>query len=186
MTGIGQTQPSREVPIVSRRWRLSIVSSLVFYVVLAIVARALERADSGYARSVAQSAADAAALAGASSFLDAHDDERLARQSATDYVRSNETGRVMLAPEDILIDLKEGMIQVRVEARVSSLPAPLAWLAGVRPSVVTATAAAEAQMPQCVDTGLNPEGFETVRCEGMIKVLRLIPPQDTTAETPAQ
>lgn len=160
--------------------QVKLIVSAVFSIggaaVLTIQAHRLERTGAEYAKTIAQTAADAAALAGAASFLEVHDDAQRAKDNAIEYVRANNElhPEARLRAKDIQVDLKEGTITVAVEARLWSVPTALARLFGIRESMVTAEATAEAQAPWCVDTGQNAEGFQTMHCEGIVKTLKLI------------
>lgn len=130
-----------------------------------------------FLRSVAQAAADAAALAGARSFLDAHDDSLRARKAALELVTANDEGhpRVTLEATNIEMDLHEGTILIELEARGRRIPGALARYAGLGDIRVSVSAAAEAQDVRCVPIGTSPEGYPMERCEGLVKYLRLIP-----------
>jgi hypothetical protein len=127
-------------------------------------------------RAIAQSTADAAALAGASTFLDDRLDERKARDRALEVVRTNDANqpKTRLRAADVQVDLREGHITVEVEARLHGLPRAWAVLLGIEESVVLASATAEAQRPRCVDAGQTAEGFPLMRCEGILKALHLL------------
>jgi hypothetical protein len=141
-----------------------------------IQGRRTTAASADLARGSAQAAADAAALAGAASFLDQHDNASLARAAALESIRLNDAlqNDVRLNAGTISIDLRNGTIEVEVIATPKLLPKPLQRVLGIREPTVTVTAAAEAMDARCEDAGMNSEGIPTVRCEGMIKYLKLI------------
>jgi Flp pilus assembly protein TadG len=109
-------------------------------VVLSAAAFALERTAELAAQTQAQNAADAAALAGAVHLLRAPDDESGAKAEAMKFAVLNPVrgSKVELRPEDIQVDLEEGVVRVKLRAKVLPLPPPVAWLK------VSAEAAAEA------------------------------------------
>ena len=130
----------------------------------------------GVAKTKAQAAADAAALAGASAFLGSAPSETEARSRAIHYVTANSTDEipVTLQPQDIVIDMTEGTIEVKVGARAYGLPAVLAWILGVSRVEEFAQATAQAQSVRCLEEGLAEDGVPIVRCVGRVKTLSLI------------
>lgn len=164
-----------------------LIGSLVVFIGLAALTvqrHAAREAVTGYATTVAQAAADAAALAGASSLIEAHGDVPRARDRALESIRANDDAqpRTRLRGGDILVKTDEGTITVEVEARVQGLPSGLARFLGVPESVVTAVATAQGQSVRCVDTSPRDGSVWTQRCEGIVKYLGLIddaPPRST-------
>lgn len=100
--------------------------------------------------SEAQRAADAAALAGAGTLLISPMDPAPAREAAMRFAGENPVvGRTpVLAPEDVEVDLEEGIVRVRVGVTVYRVPNAFAWALGAAEVSVTAVAAAEACAPR--------------------------------------
>jgi hypothetical protein len=113
----------------------------VLFVVLSAAAFALEQTAELAALVQAQSAADAAALAGAGYLIRAPDDEAGAKAVAIEFAHLNPVrgSTPELRPEDIEVDLDAGIVRAKVRATVLPLPPPIAWLK------VSAEAAAQAR-----------------------------------------
>lgn len=122
-----------------RRARRRVVR-LAVLVVLSAAALGLEKTAELAARAQTQNAADAAALAGAAYLLANPDDESGAKATAIEFAQLNPVrgSTPELRPEDIQVDLEEGVVRVKVRAKVLPLPPPIAWLK------VSARAAAQA------------------------------------------
>jgi len=120
----------------ARRW----VVRLAVLVLLSAAALALEKTAELAARAQAQNAADAAALAGAAYLMANPDDESGTKATAIEFAQLNSVrgSTPELRPEDIQVDLEEGVVRVKVRAKVLPLPPPIAWLK------VSAEAAAQA------------------------------------------
>jgi hypothetical protein len=160
----------------SRRRRRFRLLGAVLVVVLAVFSAIAERAVRRVAKTRAQTAADAGALAGAGSFLESPADQEKARSRAIEYVMANSTPRFPLSvsPEDVRVDMENGTIQLDVKVRAYTLPKVVAWIVGGREMQESARAAAEAQVPRCVPMSSGGEYPPLMRCEGMVKKLRLI------------
>ena len=142
----------------ARRW----IVRLVLLVLMSAAAFALERTTELAARAEAQNAADAAALAGAAFLMANPDDEWGARATAIQFAQLNlvRGSTPELRPENVHVNLEEGVVRVKVRAKVLPLPPPIAWLR------VTAEAAAEAM-------AVPPPG-DPARRSRTPKMLRLI------------
>lgn len=82
------------------------------------------------ARAEARTAADAAALAGASALTEAPGDAETVRMRALEYVERNSDPRfpTTLHPDEVVFDTEEGTVSLRVEALAYRLPSVLRWL----------------------------------------------------------
>ncbi len=112
------------------------------------------------ARSEAQRVADASALAGAGSFLEAPNDGARARNVAMDYAAQNTVRNqtVNLLPEDVQVDVARWRVTVTVRRTAERGAAVATWFArifGIDEVGVGATATAEA-VPGGAATCLKP------------------------------
>ena len=128
----------------TRRWMVR----LAIPVVLSSAAFPFVKTAELAARAEAQTAADAAALAGAGYLLGAPDDQSGAKAEAIKFAERNRVrGRkAELRSDDIHVDLEAGVVRVKVRGRVLPLPPPVAWL--------TVSAEAAAQGKAATDTTL--------------------------------
>lgn len=126
---------------------------LAAFIVVSATALALERTAELTARAEAQTAADAAALAGAAYLLRAPEDEPGARAEAVKFARLNPVrgSAPEVRPEDIEVDVDSGTVRVRVRAKLLPLPPPMAWIR------VSADAAAEAMAASAPIPGQPPK-----------------------------
>jgi len=127
---------------------------------LSVVALAVDLGMLFTARSEAQRVADASALAGAGSFIEAPDNEARARMVAIDYAARNDVRNesVVLLPEDVEVDIANRRVTVTVRRtgdRGGAIPTWFAQVFGVDAVDVAARATAEA-MPAGAATCLKP------------------------------
>lgn len=110
----------------ARRW----VVRLAILVVLSAVTLALEQTAELAARAQVQNAADAAALAGAAYLMANPADASGTRATAIAFAELNPVrgSTPNLEPEDVHVDMDEGVVRVKVHAKVLPLPPPIAWL----------------------------------------------------------
>lgn len=137
------------------------MTRLLFYLAIAVglvlpVVVAYDIASS-VARFEAQTAADAAALAGAATLRNTIGDSVQAARTAQEVARRNTiTGApATLRAEDITFDVPEGIIRVTVRGRAMPFDVPL------RPREVVAEAAAQARGAQ-PDRGITPRRLQLV------------------------
>jgi len=111
---------------------------------LYVASRTVEVVVRSRAQAEAQRTADAAALAGVGFLITAPDDADGARAAASEYARMNTVlGRpVEVRPEDIVVDVDSGTVQVRVQGS-ALLPKVPAWI--LRHNRVSFSAAAMAE-----------------------------------------
>jgi hypothetical protein len=124
-----------------------VVVALAVTGLLSVVALAVDTGLLFTAKGEAQRVADAAALAGAASFIEAPDDEDRARNLAVEYAARNDVRResVVLEPEDVVVDAEA--MRVTVSVRRTGDRAIGTWFArvfGVDAVDVVAQATAEA------------------------------------------
>jgi hypothetical protein len=133
-------------------WRgtTRIVLAVALFALVSALAVTVEVATFAVARTEAQRAADAGALAGAAFLIFQPDDEFGARAEAQTFARLNTVrGRTPeVRPEDVVVNLDLGLVSVRVHATVHGLPTLLSWILGVDAVSVSAEAAAEARAPR--------------------------------------
>ena len=131
---------------------------LAIPVVLGSAALPFAKAAELAARAEAQTAADAAALAGAGYLQRAPNDVSGAKAEAIKFAERNRVrGRkAQLRPRDIQIDQAAGIVRVKVRGSVLPLPPPVAWV------TVSAEAAAEGRASSATDK------------RALVKTLRLI------------
>lgn len=119
------------------------------------------------ARREAQRAADAAALAGASAFLefDAAEAASPANQRAIEYATRNVIRNDTIAPEEVAVEVLQNEMKVRVTIRRTDMPTWFARIFGVETMAVSAKAAAEAASTgsaKCVKPFAIPDIWEDV------------------------
>jgi hypothetical protein len=131
------------------RGSVMVVVALTMTALLSIVALAVDLGMLFTARSEAQRVADAAALAGAGSFLEAPKDVERARRVAIDYGKRNtvRAAEVVILPEDVTVDMNLMRVTVAVRRTAERGSAVATWFArifGVDEVDVGARATAEA------------------------------------------
>ena len=117
------------------------------------------------ARSEAQRAADAAALAGASAFLDMDQARvrQIASNRAVEFATSNAIRNSTIDPEEVMVWVNPDSATVRAEVRRNALPTWFARLLGVDSVDVAAQATAwagEAGAAQCVKPFAVPDMWD--------------------------
>ena len=131
------------------RGSVMVVVALAMTAILSMVALAVDVGMLFSARGEAQRVADAAALAGAGSFLEAPDDEERARREAIAYGALNTVRDlgVVILPEDVEVDMDQMRVTVVVRRTADRGSAVATWFArvfGVDEVDVAARATAEA------------------------------------------
>lgn len=137
-----------------------VIVALAMTALLSIVALAIDVGMLYTARGEAQRVADAAALAGAGSFIVAPDDGERARRTAVEYAARNDVRleNVALAPQDVEIDVAAHRVRVTVRRTTERGNAIATWFArifGVNEVDVAAVATAMAS-PAGAATCMKP------------------------------
>jgi hypothetical protein len=131
------------------RGSVMVVVALAMTALLSMVALAVDVGMLFTARGEAQRVADAAALAGAASFIEAPTDAERPRDLAIEYAGRNDVRRVsvMLEPGDVEVDLANYQVTVTVPRTAARGAAVTTWFArvfGIDAVDVIASATAEA------------------------------------------
>jgi hypothetical protein len=142
--------------------------------ILSVVALAVDLGMLFTARGEAQRVADAAALAGASSFIEAPSDADRARNLAVEYAGLNDVRRVpvTLDPGDVDVDLANLQVTVEVRRTAASGVAIATWFArvfGIDAVDVAARATAEAAPAggaTCMKPFTIPDAWDDVNKDG--------------------
>lgn len=134
-------------PLRDERGSTIVLVAVSMTALLSAVALAVDVGMLLNARAEAQRAADAAAMAGAGILIDAPLDEAGARAAAIEFGGYNTIHGepVVVLPEDVDVDLEQGLVRVRVRrsaSRGNALPTWFAQIFGVDQVDVGATAAA--------------------------------------------
>ena len=147
-------------------------SALVLLVVamlgiLSMMALAIDLGMLRTAHGEAQRAADAAALAGASAFMemDADQAETPARERAVDFATRNTLQGRAFGAEEVVVDVLKEQRRVRVKVRKPAVPTWFARMFGVNSAPVSARAAAHATRApstRCVKPFVPPDLWSEV------------------------
>ncbi|MEX2471534.1 MAG: pilus assembly protein TadG-related protein [Gemmatimonadota bacterium] len=154
-----------------RRWRsdqrgsVSVIVALSMSALLALLALGIDLGALFDARSEAQRAADAAALAGASAFLDFQQAQahQAAVSRATEFATGNEIRSEPIAVEDVSVAVDVGASTVRARVRRNGVPTWFARLVGIDSVDIGAEATAwagSAGAAQCVKPFAVPDMWE--------------------------
>lgn len=132
-------------PVRDERGAALLIASVSLTAVLGMMALAVDLSMVYAARGEAQRAADAAALAGASAFVDAASSvESEARRRAADTARRNTIQGEPVRAREIQVTVEDQASVVRVRVERTALPTMFARVLGVERVAVSATAAAHA------------------------------------------
>lgn len=162
-------------PIRDERGVTIVIVALVMTMLLSAVALAVDIGMLLTARSEAQRAADAAALAGAGALLLAPDDAASARAAAIDFGGRNDIQgeSVQILPEDVEVDGAHGLVRARAR-RVAERGNPVTtWFArifgvdDVDVAAVAAAAIADASAAACLKPWIIPDGWEDLNADGV-------------------
>ncbi|MDX1566241.1 MAG: pilus assembly protein TadG-related protein [Longimicrobiales bacterium] len=144
---------------------VAVTVALSMTALVALLALGIDLGALFNARSEAQRAADAAALAGASAFLEYHD--RAARNEAIDraveFATSNEIRSELITPGEVTVDVNLDSSTVRTAIRREGVPTWFARLFGIEAVDIGAEATAwagEAGAAQCVKPFAVPDMWE--------------------------
>ncbi|MGK7312247.1 MAG: pilus assembly protein TadG-related protein [Candidatus Longimicrobiales bacterium M2_2A_002] len=147
------------------RGAVTVMVALTITGLLAMFALAIDLSALFDARSEAQRAADAAALAGASAFLEYQQDyaRSVAIERAMELATSNEIRNALIQPEDVTVSVNLDSATVRAQIRRDGVPTWFARLIGFDEVAVAAEATAwagEAGAAQCVKPFAIPDMWE--------------------------
>lgn len=149
----------------SRRGSVTVVVALALTVLVALMALAIDLGALFNARSEAQRAADAAALAGASAFLEYQDAAATqpARTRAVEYATSNEIRNLFVHQDEVTVWVDTDSSTVRAAIRREGVPTWFAGLFGIDAVDIGAEATAwagNAGAAQCVKPFAVPDLWE--------------------------
>jgi Flp pilus assembly protein TadG len=170
-TGVGLRDPRIGPAAFWRAWvsdergSATVIVALTATGLMALLALGIDLGALFNARSEAQRAADAAALAGASAFLEYQQESArsVALERAMDFATSNDIRGRRIAPEDVTITVNLDSSTVRAHVRRTGLPTWFARLVGVDAVNVSAEATAwagPAGAAQCVKPFAIPDMWE--------------------------
>jgi Flp pilus assembly protein TadG len=147
------------------RGSATVIVALTATGLMALLALGIDLGALYTARSEAQRAADAAALAGASAFLEYQQESArsVAMERAMDFATSNDIRGRRIAPEDVTITVNLDSSTVRAHVRRTGLPTWFARLVGLDAVDVAAQATAwagPAGAAQCVKPFAVPDMWE--------------------------
>ena len=151
------------------RGSVTVMVALTITGLIALLALAIDLSALFDARSEAQRAADAAALAGASAFLEYQEDyaRSVAEERAMKLATSNEIRSTPIQPEDVTISVNLDSSTVRAQVRRNGVPTWFARLVGIDEVTVGAEATAwagEAGAAQCLKPFAIPDmWYETTQ-----------------------
>lgn len=178
-----------------RRGTVLVLVAVSMTAMLALVALAVDVGLLYAARGEAQNAADAAALAGAGSFLEAPGDPAAASALAEEVGERNlvRNESVDIRPgEDVTVEPERERVTVtvrRLAARGNAVPTYFARLIGFSSADVSATATAEAVvagMASCLTPLAPPDGFEDANGDGVFEAGDRYDPETTGYGTRAR
>ena len=143
----------------------TVIVALTMAALIGLLALGIDLGALFNARSEAQRAADAAALAGASAFLEYQHENarRVAVERATEFATSNDIRSTPIAPEDVAVSVNVDSSTVRVSVRRDGVPTWFARLFGVDAVNVSAEATAwagAAGAAQCLKPFAIPDMWE--------------------------
>ena len=159
--------PSRSVWPTDERGSVTVMVALAMTALVALLALGIDLGALFDARSEAQRAADAAALAGASAFLEYQQDEARAAavERAVDFAISNEIRSEAIAPEEVEVSVNPDSSTVRAAIRRNGVATWFARLVGIDEVDIGAEATAwagEAGAAQCVKPFAVPDMWHDV------------------------
>ena len=151
--------------VADERGSVTVMVALTITALIAMFALAIDLSALFDARSEAQRAADAAALAGASAFLEYQQDyaRSVAIDRAVELATTNEIRNALIEPEDVTVSVNLDSATVRAQVRRDGVPTWFARLLGIDAVAIGAEATAwagEAGAAQCLKPFAIPDMWE--------------------------